>query len=57
VETPSFTFELELRLRGEAGAVERFGGVPPYAETQEYVRRVQSYAAGFRAGGPNPSQV
>jgi soluble lytic murein transglycosylase-like protein len=23
------------------GAVDRFGGVPPYAETLEYVRRVQ----------------
>jgi soluble lytic murein transglycosylase-like protein len=28
------------------GAVERFGGVPPYQETQNYVRRVLSYAAG-----------
>jgi soluble lytic murein transglycosylase-like protein len=27
------------------GAVERFGGVPPYAETQAYVRKVLSYAA------------
>jgi soluble lytic murein transglycosylase-like protein len=33
------------------GAVERFGGVPPYAETQNYVRRVQGYAAGYRSGG------
>jgi soluble lytic murein transglycosylase-like protein len=32
------------------GAVERFGGVPPYAETQAYVRRVQAYATGYRAG-------
>jgi soluble lytic murein transglycosylase-like protein len=32
------------------GAVQRFGGVPPYAETQNYVRIVQSNAAGFRAG-------
>ena len=31
------------------GAVERFGGVPPYAETQEYVRRVQANAAEYRA--------
>ena len=30
------------------GAVQRFGGVPPYAETQEYVRRVQAYAAEYR---------
>jgi soluble lytic murein transglycosylase-like protein len=27
------------------GAVERFGGVPPYQETQSYVQRVLSYAA------------
>jgi soluble lytic murein transglycosylase-like protein len=33
------------------GAVQRFGGVPPYAETQEYVRRVQAYAAEYRAAG------
>jgi soluble lytic murein transglycosylase-like protein len=31
------------------GAVQRFGGVPPYAETQAYVRRVQSYAAAYRS--------
>jgi soluble lytic murein transglycosylase-like protein len=28
------------------GAVERFGGVPPYEETQSYVRRVLDYAQG-----------
>jgi soluble lytic murein transglycosylase-like protein len=33
------------------GAVQRYGGVPPYAETQNYVRSVQSHAAGFRTGG------
>jgi soluble lytic murein transglycosylase-like protein len=32
------------------GAVERFGGVPPYAETQNYVRSVQAFAAQFRSG-------
>jgi soluble lytic murein transglycosylase-like protein len=31
------------------GAVERYHGVPPYAETQNYVRRVQAYAAAFRS--------
>jgi soluble lytic murein transglycosylase-like protein len=31
------------------GAVERYGGVPPYAETQNYVRRVQANAASFRS--------
>jgi soluble lytic murein transglycosylase-like protein len=35
------------------GAVRRYGGVPPYAETQAYVRRVQQYADEYRrqAGG------
>jgi soluble lytic murein transglycosylase-like protein len=31
------------------GAVERFGGVPPYAETQAYVRKVLGYASGAAA--------
>jgi soluble lytic murein transglycosylase-like protein len=31
------------------GAVQRYGGVPPYAETQNYVRKVQAYAAQYRA--------
>jgi soluble lytic murein transglycosylase-like protein len=35
------------------GAVERFGGVPPYAETQNYVRSVQANAAQFRSAGPS----
>jgi len=30
------------------GAVQRYGGVPPYAETQNYVRAVLANAAGFR---------
>jgi soluble lytic murein transglycosylase-like protein len=34
------------------GAVERFGGVPPYAETQNYVRAVQANAASFRSSTP-----
>jgi soluble lytic murein transglycosylase-like protein len=37
------------------GAVQRFGGVPPYAETQNYVRVVQSNAAAFRAGSSSAS--
>ena len=30
------------------GAVKRYGGVPPYAETQNYVRQVQAYADQYR---------
>jgi soluble lytic murein transglycosylase-like protein len=30
------------------GAVQRYGGVPPYAETQNYVRQVQEYADQYR---------
>jgi soluble lytic murein transglycosylase-like protein len=31
------------------GAVKRYGGVPPYAETQNYVRQVQAYADQYRS--------
>ena len=37
------------------GAVKRYGGVPPYAETQNYVRAVQANAAAYRASSPTPS--
>jgi soluble lytic murein transglycosylase-like protein len=37
------------------GAVQRYGGVPPYAETQNYVRKVQANAADFRTSAPTPS--
>jgi soluble lytic murein transglycosylase-like protein len=30
------------------GAVQKFGGVPPYAETQQYVAKVMGYADGYR---------
>ena len=33
------------------GAVQRHGGVPPYAETQNYVRIVQANAAQYRTTG------
>jgi soluble lytic murein transglycosylase-like protein len=33
------------------GAVQRYGGVPPYAETQQYVQRVLGYAAQYRGPG------
>jgi soluble lytic murein transglycosylase-like protein len=32
------------------GAVQKYGGVPPYAETQKYVTSVMSKAAAFRGG-------
>jgi soluble lytic murein transglycosylase-like protein len=37
------------------GAVQRYGGVPPYAETQNYVRAVQANAAAYRGAAPTPS--
>lgn len=33
------------------GAVARFGGVPPYAETQNYVQKVMGYAEQYRSAG------
>jgi soluble lytic murein transglycosylase-like protein len=33
------------------GAVQKYGGVPPYAETQEYVRKVMGYMQDFKAQG------
>ena len=34
------------------GAVRRFGGVPPYAETQAYVQKVLGYANAYRSAHP-----
>jgi soluble lytic murein transglycosylase-like protein len=33
------------------GAVAKYGGVPPYAETQNYVTKVLGYAAEYRGAG------
>ena len=33
------------------GAVQRHGGIPPYAETRNYVSRVLEYARGYGYGG------
>ena len=30
------------------GAVQQYSGVPPYAETQSYVTKVQAFAAAYR---------
>src|SRR4051794_13318566 len=38
------------------GAVQRFGGVPPYAETQAYVQRVLGYAQEYGAASAAPAQ-
>jgi soluble lytic murein transglycosylase-like protein len=34
------------------GAVQRYGGVPPYSETQDYVRKVMAYADQYRGSQP-----
>jgi hypothetical protein len=37
------------------GSVERFGGVPPYSETQAYVEKVQALYARYRAAMERPT--
>jgi soluble lytic murein transglycosylase-like protein len=37
------------------GAVQSYGGVPPYPETQAYVSKVLGYAAAYRQAAPSPA--
>ncbi|WP_353865225.1 lytic transglycosylase domain-containing protein [Svornostia abyssi] len=40
------------------GAVQKFGGIPPYAETQNYVKKVLAYAEEYRAAAaPAPAAL
>jgi soluble lytic murein transglycosylase-like protein len=46
--------DLELSLaayNAGSGAVEKHGGIPPFAETKEYVRRVLRYYDSYRGSG------
>lgn len=39
------------------GAVQQYGGIPPYAETQSYVSKVLGYAQAYLQSQPVPSTV
>jgi soluble lytic murein transglycosylase-like protein len=39
------------------GAVQRFGGVPPYAETQGYVQKVLAFAQQYRASSSTTTPI
>jgi soluble lytic murein transglycosylase-like protein len=39
------------------GAVEQYGGVPPYAETQSYVSKVLGYAEAYRRSHPSTTPL
>jgi soluble lytic murein transglycosylase-like protein len=39
------------------GAVQRYGGVPPYGETQNYVQKVMTYADEYRRGGSSATAM
>jgi len=55
-----FAGRLELALsayNAGPGAVERHGGIPPYAETRDYVRRILALYRGGDAGLPADSAM
>jgi soluble lytic murein transglycosylase-like protein len=37
------------------GAVQRYGGIPPYAETRNYVKNVLAFADQYRQDGGTPA--
>jgi soluble lytic murein transglycosylase-like protein len=39
------------------GAVQQYGGIPPYAETQSYVSKVLGYAEAYRQAHPTSSSA
>jgi soluble lytic murein transglycosylase-like protein len=39
------------------GAVQQYGGVPPYAETQSYVQKVLAYAEAYRQAHPTAGSL
>ena len=40
---------------GGTGAVDRYGGVPPYAETEDYVEKVQALYERYRTALKKPA--
>ena len=52
--------DLQLSLaayNAGSGAVEKHGGIPPFAETKEYVRRVLRFYDSYRGAGAQASQL
>jgi len=54
-----FQGDLQLSLaayNAGSGAVERHGGIPPFAETKDYIRRVLRFYDSYRGSGLEASQ-